>query len=111
MHSHKKMKNLCASWIAKHYRPIQIGEDKGFIELVEFVNHLKNAVELPRRTSVTEHIREKAAKDRIELKQRFKSEALFYCTTTDIWSSRALSAFIGSTIHYLMFRSGSGHLN
>ncbi|MCP4254838.1 MAG: hypothetical protein GY775_15825, partial [Candidatus Scalindua sp.] len=43
----------------------------------------------------------KAAKGRIELKQRIKSEALFYCTTTDIWSSRALSAFIGFMIHYL----------
>ncbi len=52
-------------------------EDKGFIELVEFVNHLKNAVELPRRTSVTEYIREKAAKGRIELKQRITAEALF----------------------------------
>ncbi len=76
-------------------------EDKGFIELVEFVNYLKNAVELPRRTCVAEHIREKAAKCRIELKKRIKSEALFYCTTTDVWSSRALSAFIGLTIHYL----------
>ncbi len=73
----EKVEVLCGNWIAKHYRPIQIVEDKGFIELVEFVNHLKNAVELPRRTSVTEHIREKAAKCRIELKQRIKSEALF----------------------------------
>ncbi len=81
MHSYKKMKavgsskcekvkDLCANWIAKHYRPIQIVEDKGFIELVEFVNHLKNAVELPCRTSVSERIRKKAAKGRIELKQR-----------------------------------------
>ncbi|MCP4255830.1 MAG: hypothetical protein GY775_21005, partial [Candidatus Scalindua sp.] len=112
MHSHKKMKaagssecekvkDLCVNWTAKHYRPIQTVEDKGFIELVEFVNHLQNAVELPHRTSVTEHIRKKAAKGRIELKQCIKSEALFYCTTTDIWSSRALSAFIGFTIHYL----------
>ncbi len=97
----EKMKDLCAKWIAKHHRPIQIVEDKGFIELVEFVNRLQNAVELPRRTSVIEHMRKKAAEGRIELKQRIKSEALFYCTTTDIWSSRALSAFIGFTIHYL----------
>ncbi len=74
---------------------------KGFIELVELVNHLKTAVELPHRTCIAEHICEKAAKGRIGLKQRIKSEALFYCTTTDIWSSRALSAFIGFTTHYL----------
>ncbi len=47
MHSYKKIntagssefekaKDLCANWIAKHYRPIQIVEDKGFIELVKF---------------------------------------------------------------------------
>ncbi len=76
-------------------------EDKGFIELVEFVSHLKNAAELPRRTCVAEYIREKAAKGRIGLKRRIKSEALAYCTTTDIWSSRALSAFIDFAIHYL----------
>ncbi len=37
----EKMKDLCANWIAKHYRPIQIVEDKYFIELVEFVNHYR----------------------------------------------------------------------
>ncbi len=31
----EKVKDLCANWIAKHYRPMQIVEDKGFIELVE----------------------------------------------------------------------------
>ncbi len=56
-HSHKKMKtagssecekvkDLCANWIVKHYRPTQIVKDKGFIELVESVSHLKNAVVL-----------------------------------------------------------------
>ncbi len=40
---------------------IQIVEDKGFIELVEFSTHLKTAVELPHRTCVAEHIREEAA--------------------------------------------------
>ncbi len=97
----EKVKDLCANWIAKHYRPIQIVEEKGFIELVDFVNYLKNVVELPHRICVAEYIQEKAAKDRIGLKQRIKSEALFYCRTTGIWGSRALSAFIGFTIHYL----------
>ncbi len=66
-HSYKKMKiadcskfenvkDLCPNWIAKHYQSIQIVEDKCFIELVEFVNHLKNAVELPRRTCVAEYV-------------------------------------------------------
>ncbi len=61
----EKMEDLCANWIAKHYRPItDCVENKGFIELVEFINHLENAVELPRRTCLTEHIREKATKRR-----------------------------------------------
>ncbi len=47
-------------------------------------------VELLRRMSVTEHMREKAAKGRIELKQRIKSEA-FFILQRQIFGVRGLS--------------------
>jgi hypothetical protein len=97
----KQLKALCVKWVSKNYRPIQIVEDDGLIELIHFANRMKNFAVLPGRTSLSEEIRETAEIKRTELKTILVKEAKFYCTTTDIWSSRSSSAFISLTMHYL----------
>ena len=37
----------------------------------------------------------------LQLRDIIANEAYYYCTTTDIWTSRMLTAFICFTIHYL----------
>ena len=97
----QKLKMLCANWITKHCRSIQIVDDECFRDIIEYVNEMKNAVELPGRTCVAEEISKQAEQRRIALKEIIKKDAYFYCMTTDIWSSRSLTAFLSLTMHYL----------
>ena len=76
------------------------------------MNSLKTSVKLPRRTSVTECVSDMAQGLREQLKKKIVSEAQWFCTTTDIWTSRALVSFISFTVHYLTeeFESRSWNL-
>lgn len=96
-----KIMHLCTNWIAKHYRPIQIIEDEGFIELIEYVSSSKGSVSLPNRASLIEYIQLQASAYREQAKHQIRSEADFFCITTDILTSTTLSNLVSFTLHYL----------
>lgn len=96
----QRVKELAAEWIAGSYRPYSIVEDKGLIQLFEFVNNLNTTVKLPGRTSVTEQAGIMARNLRGELRKVIYKDCMYYSWTTDIWSSRALDAYMAFTLHY-----------
>jgi hypothetical protein len=96
-----QLTGLCAKWVTKNLRPIQIVEDEGFVKLMEFSNNLKAKVETPGRTAVSDCIRLLASQNREVIKQRIDSEADYFYATTDTWTSRSMKSFVSFTIHYV----------
>jgi hypothetical protein len=99
----KHVNKLLALWISRHFRPIRIVEDTGFIEFVRYITvALGNVVvNVPRRTKMREEVVSLARTLRERVKKAIESDCGFYSVTSDIWTARNTRSYISCTVHYV----------
>ncbi|KAF4145086.1 hypothetical protein GN958_ATG05793 [Phytophthora infestans] len=80
---------LLAIWIAQSLRPFSIVEDAGLIAYLQYVCEVLGGVkvELPSRVLLRAMIVEVVDQLRATLKMIIGRECIYYCITTDIWTS------------------------
>jgi hypothetical protein len=80
---------------------MQIVKNKNLIALIKHVSGLQSDFFLLSRPTVTRCIKKKAEDGCKLLRSKIALDLSFFCATTDIWTSRSLSAFMSFTVHYL----------
>ena len=78
----EKITELLLAMITRDLQPISIVEDKGFCDLVSF---LEPGYKMPCRKTVKQLLTAKHEKAQEHLKHKVQSEASSVCFTTDIW--------------------------
>ncbi|EGZ06816.1 hypothetical protein PHYSODRAFT_435890, partial [Phytophthora sojae] len=56
---------------------------------------------MPSRRTITERLETHAQKKRADMEVAIVASAIFYCLTTDIWTSHTTESFLALTIHYV----------
>jgi hypothetical protein len=94
---------LLARWVSRHFRPLVMVEDDGFIEFVRYITVELGQVriDLPRRTQLRRDIIVYANSVRELVKQAIQRDCKFYSITSDIWTSRNSRSYISCTLHYV----------
>ncbi|KAF1316579.1 Electron transfer flavoprotein beta subunit, partial [Globisporangium splendens] len=99
----QQFNRLPATWIAQSLRPISLVEDRGFIELVNFVANELGGVQpvIPKRTQVRSEIVRLASELRSSLKIKLRESCLYFCISTDVWADRGRRSYLSLTLHFL----------
>lgn len=94
---------LLGIWIAQSLRPFSIVEDAGLVAYLQYVCEVLGGVkvELPSRVLLRAMIVEVADQLRATLKMIIGRECIYYCITTDIWTSRNTDSYMALTLHYV----------
>jgi len=94
---------LLAEWIARHFRPMLIVEDAGFVEVIRFIAEDLGGVTLsiPKRAKIRHEIVLLAQSYRLRIRKEIKDGCLYYSITCDIWTSRNSKSYIAVTLHYV----------
>lgn len=92
-----------AKWVAQSMRPLSIVEDPGPLEFIRFITEALGSIilEVPGATQLRPDISCIAADLRASLKTRIWVICLYYCVTTDIWTSRRAQSYMALTLHYV----------
>jgi hypothetical protein len=99
----KRVNRLLAQWIARHFRPMLMIEDDGFVAFVRFITEdLGNVhVKLPKRTQLRKEIESLARDLRSQICALISEGCLFFSITSDIWTARNARSYIACTLHYV----------
>ncbi|KAE9032769.1 hypothetical protein PR001_g10457 [Phytophthora rubi] len=99
----KEMYVLLARWIAAHFRPLLLIEDKGFIAFIKFITETICGINmhLPGRTRLRADIVILAGDLRIQVKSVISRSCTYYSITSDIWTTRNARSYIAFTVHYV----------
>jgi hypothetical protein len=99
----KRLNRLLAMWIARHFRPMLIVEDAGFIAFVRYISielgHVN--VVLPMRTRLRLEVVALATDLRSRVKSEIQRDFGYYSITSDIWTARNTRSYIACTLHYV----------
>ena len=90
---------LVVDWIIGDMRPLGIGNDQGFRNLLRFI---EPGYSVPSRTTVANIVRRRHQEAKVELKTKLK-EAAAVSLTTDGWTSKAVQSFVTYTIHFINY--------
>lgn len=98
-----RVNRLLAQWVARHFRPMLMVEDDGFIEFVRFITEDLGMVhvKLPKRTRLRKEIEFLARDLRSQISTLICSGCEFYSITSDIWTARNARSYIACTLHYV----------
>ncbi|KAJ8552315.1 hypothetical protein ON010_g10231 [Phytophthora cinnamomi] len=98
-----RLNELVAEWIARHFRPMVIVEDEGFITFIRYIteNVCGIQVDLPYRGKVRHEILCLAVAYRRRARDAIEAGCSFFSMTFDIWTSRNAKSYISLTIHYV----------
>eukprot|EP00644_Phytophthora_capsici_P002978 jgi/Phyca11/102729/e_gw1.7.1037.1 len=99
----KRVNLLLAEWIARHFRPIKIVEDAGFIVFIRYITEdiCRIKISLPERTKIAQQIVALAVEYRKLVRQAIAKGCCYFSMTCDIWTSRNTKSYISLTIHYV----------
>ncbi|KAE9071288.1 hypothetical protein PF005_g29757 [Phytophthora fragariae] len=99
----KKVYILLARWIAAHFQPLLLIEDKGFIAFIKFITETICGIKLhlPGRTRLRADIVILAGDLRIQVKADISRSCTYYSITSDIWTARNAHSYIAFTVHYV----------
>jgi hypothetical protein len=94
---------LLAKWVAQSMRPLTIVEDSGLLEFIRYITEVLGGIvlDVPGATQLRADISRIAAELRASLKTRIQFGCLYYCITTDIWTSRRGQSYMALTLHYV----------
>ncbi|KAG6950702.1 hypothetical protein JG688_00014041 [Phytophthora aleatoria] len=86
----QKVNTLLAKWIARHFRPMIIVEDKGFVELFHFITHDLGRVSLllSKRTQLRNDIVALAVYYRTRVKSDIERCCVYFSMPSDVWTER-----------------------
>lgn len=89
--------NLCAEWIARDLRPLEIVEDEGFKNIVSSL--------FPRYHNVTADIVKRTLQNKEKtLDEQFRalfSSVPFMSVTTDVWTDESTKSYASLTVHFI----------
>ena len=92
---------LIVKWVSKSLRPFKIVEDKGFVDICNFLSRLRGQFKVPSRTKTRDQMMGLSEYVMKLVKKNLVNEMNYYSLTTDIWSSRVMQSFMALTLHYL----------
>ncbi|KAJ8571857.1 hypothetical protein ON010_g4976 [Phytophthora cinnamomi] len=97
------LNKLLAAWIARHFRPMIIVEDEGFIAVIRYITEDISGIEvtLPERTKISQEIVALAVDYRRRVRLAMKVGCLYFPITSDIWTARNYKSYISVTVHYV----------
>lgn len=99
----KRVNKLFTQWITRHFRPMRMVENAGFIEFVRYITvDLGNVhVNLPKRKQLWPEIVFLARDLRGRISSVINEGYDFYSITSDIWPARNARSYISCTLHYV----------
>jgi len=92
-----------AKWVARHFRPLGIVEDGGFVEFVRLLTHDLGRVSLalPTRAQLGKDLVALAAHYRRLVKDDIAHFCVFFSLSSEVWTGRDGHSYIALTIHYV----------
>lgn len=97
----KQFYRLAARWTSTSLRPFSIVEDGMLQEIIDFANSVNGALKLPSRNTNRNYVMEEYIELKTKVEKDIRDNCLYFCTTSDMWSSRTMKAFMALTLHYL----------
>lgn len=97
----KEFFRLSARWTSMSLRPFSVVEDAMLQEMIYFANSCSGALTLPTRNTNRTYIMEEYVNLKAKVESDIKNNCFYFCTTSDMWSSRTMKAFMALTLHYL----------
>ncbi|KAE9279727.1 hypothetical protein PR003_g28152 [Phytophthora rubi] len=99
----RRVNELLAEWISRHFRPLVIVEDEGFVRVIRYITEDICGIKLslPERTKIRQEIVRLAVIYRRRVHNAIEIGCLFYSLTSDIWTARNAISYISVTIHYV----------
>lgn len=99
----KRVNLLLAEWIARHFRPMKIVEDAGFVVFIRYITEdiCGIKIRLPERTKIAQQIVALAVEYRKRVRHAIVKGCWYFSMTCDIWTSRNTKSYISLTIHYV----------
>ena len=92
---------MLVKWIAESLRPFLLVEDRGFLDMIDFLCTLHRQFHVPSRTKVRNQLVAFGEVVLSKMKEKINNEITFFSATTDIWSSRSMDSFMAITLHEL----------
>ena len=92
---------LVARWTACSLRPFSICEDEELQRLIDFATQVDGSLKLPSRNTNKARIDDLADDLRLKIRTLLSQKCLYYSSTSDLWSSRTMDAFMAFTLHFL----------
>lgn len=92
---------LAARWTSTSLRPFSIVEDGMLQEIIDFASNVSGALKLPSRNTNRKYVMEEYIELKTKVEKDIRDNCQYFCTTSDMWSSRTLKAFMALTVHYL----------
>lgn len=97
----KHMELVAAMWTATSLRPFMAIEDHFLKVMIDFASATDGNFNLPSRNLNRANVMKLGEWMANEIKDQIRREMDFFSTTTDLWSSRKMTALMALTLHYL----------
>lgn len=97
----KEFFRLTARWTSMSLRPFSIVEDRMLQDMFYFANSCSGALNLPSRNTNKTYLMEEFMTLKANVQKDITDNCFYFCTTSDMWSSRTMKAFMALTLHYL----------
>ena len=97
----KEFNRLVALWTGVSLRPFSIVEDRLLKEVITFATSMSGHLTLPSRNTNRKNLMEEADKMKEVIKEDISVNCSFFSSTSDMWSSRTMKAFMAVTIQFL----------
>ena len=97
----QQLELLCAMWTATSLRPFQVVEEFCLQHMIDHATSIKGTLNLPSRSLNRSNVMKIAEWMENEIRTQIHREMNYFSTTTDLWSSRRMTALMALTLHYL----------
>ncbi|KAK1941533.1 putative AC transposase [Phytophthora citrophthora] len=99
----KHVNQLLAKWLACSFRPMDIVDDEGFLEFVQFVSEDLGRVKLdiPTSTQLSSELSDLGAELRSRVQQDIVQGCKYFSLTIATWTGRNDRKYFAPTIHYV----------
>ena len=99
--NHEQFDQLIALWSGLSLRPFSICEDALLQEAFTFATSVSGNLSLPSRNTNRNNILREASQMKKSIKHNIQLNCTYFSSTSDMWSSQTMKAFMALTIHFL----------